>query len=76
MRAGNFIDASKALRSAANLSAGTPGVVTIARAMAVSAELADSAAVERAVEGAGVVIHCGAVMKGTWPEHEAGTVRS
>jgi hypothetical protein len=37
-RAGSFIEASKALRSAASRSAGTPGVVTIARAMAVSAE--------------------------------------
>lgn len=37
-------------------------------------DLADAAAVERAVAGAEVVIHCGAVMKGTWAEHEAGTV--
>lgn len=38
-------------------------------------DLADASAVERAAAGAQTVIHCGAVMKGTWPEHEAGTVR-
>ncbi|MDQ3336300.1 MAG: NAD-dependent epimerase/dehydratase family protein [Myxococcota bacterium] len=37
-------------------------------------DLADRAAVERAVKGAEIVIHCGAVMKGGWPEHKAGTV--
>lgn len=37
-------------------------------------DLADAAAVDRAVAGMEVVIHCGAVMKGTWEEHRAGTV--
>jgi len=36
--------------------------------------LGDPAAVARAVAGVEVVIHAGAVMKGTWAEHKAGTV--
>ncbi len=36
--------------------------------------LGDPAAVDRAVAGAEVVIHCGAAMKGGWPEHRGGTV--
>lgn len=37
-------------------------------------DLGDAAAVDRAVAGAEVVIHCGATMKGTWAEHERGTI--
>ncbi|MBL9015332.1 MAG: NAD-dependent epimerase/dehydratase family protein [Myxococcales bacterium] len=37
-------------------------------------DLADAAAVDAAVAGTEIVIHCGAVMKGTWDEHRAGTV--
>lgn len=36
--------------------------------------LGDPAAVDRAVAGAEIVIHCGAAMKGGWPEHKGGTV--
>lgn len=36
--------------------------------------LGDPVAVDRAVRGAEVVIHCGAAMKGGWPEHKGGTV--
>jgi predicted dehydrogenase/nucleoside-diphosphate-sugar epimerase len=36
--------------------------------------LGDPDAVDRAVKGADVVIHCGAAMKGGWPEHKGGTV--
>jgi len=36
--------------------------------------LGDPDAVERAVTGADIVIHCGAAMKGGWPEHRGGTV--
>jgi predicted dehydrogenase/nucleoside-diphosphate-sugar epimerase len=36
--------------------------------------LGDPAAVDRAVKGAEIVIHCGAAMKGGWPEHRGGTV--
>lgn len=36
--------------------------------------LGDPAAVDRAVKGAETVIHCGASMKGGWPEHKGGTV--
>jgi predicted dehydrogenase/nucleoside-diphosphate-sugar epimerase len=36
--------------------------------------LGDPEAVDRAVAGAEVVIHCGAAMKGGWPEHKGGTV--
>jgi nucleoside-diphosphate-sugar epimerase/glycosyltransferase involved in cell wall biosynthesis len=36
--------------------------------------LGDPAAVDRAVKGADVVIHCGAATKGSWAEHELGTV--
>ncbi len=36
--------------------------------------LGDPAAVDRAVRGAETVIHCGAAMKGGWPEHQGGTV--
>lgn len=39
------------------------------------ADLADAAAVDRAVAGAEVVIHCGAATHGDWPVHEAATVR-
>ena len=38
------------------------------------ADLADPAAVDRAVAGAEVVIHCGAATTGGWPAHLAGTV--
>jgi nucleoside-diphosphate-sugar epimerase/glycosyltransferase involved in cell wall biosynthesis len=37
-------------------------------------DLADPAAVERAVAGAETVIHAGATMKGSWQDHERGTV--
>jgi nucleoside-diphosphate-sugar epimerase len=36
--------------------------------------LGDPDAVDRAVKGADIVIHCGAAMKGGWPEHKGGTV--
>ncbi|HEY5944526.1 MAG TPA: NAD-dependent epimerase/dehydratase family protein [Kofleriaceae bacterium] len=36
--------------------------------------LGDPTAVDRAVKGAETVIHCGAAMKGGWPEHKGGTV--
>jgi nucleoside-diphosphate-sugar epimerase len=36
--------------------------------------LGDPAAVDRAVCGAETVIHCGAAMKGGWPEHKGSTV--
>ncbi|MBC7978160.1 MAG: Gfo/Idh/MocA family oxidoreductase, partial [Myxococcales bacterium] len=36
--------------------------------------LGDPVAVDRAVQGAEIVIHCGAAMKGGWPEHKGGTV--
>jgi predicted dehydrogenase/nucleoside-diphosphate-sugar epimerase len=36
--------------------------------------LGDPVAVDRAVKGAEIVIHCGAAMKGGWPEHKGGTV--
>ena len=36
--------------------------------------LGDPVAVDRAVKGAKVVVHCGAAMKGGWPEHLGGTV--
>ena len=36
--------------------------------------LGDPEAVDRAVKGADIVIHCGAAMKGGWPEHKGGTV--
>lgn len=37
-------------------------------------DLADAMAVDLAVAGTEIVIHCGAVMKGTWEEHQAGTI--
>lgn len=37
-------------------------------------DLGDREAVDRAVAGADIVIHCGAAMKGGWPEHQRGTV--
>ena len=37
-------------------------------------DLGDPVAVDRAVSGADVVIHCGATMRGSWPEHQHGTV--
>lgn len=37
-------------------------------------DLGDAAAVDSAVAGVDIVIHAGAVMKGTWPEHQRGTV--
>jgi nucleoside-diphosphate-sugar epimerase len=37
-------------------------------------DLGDRDAVGRAVDGTDVVIHCGATMKGGWPEHERGTI--
>ena len=36
--------------------------------------LGDPKAVDRAVRGAEIVIHCGAAMKGGWPEHKGATV--
>jgi predicted dehydrogenase/nucleoside-diphosphate-sugar epimerase len=36
--------------------------------------LGDPVAVDRAVKGAQIVIHCGAAMKGGWLEHKGGTV--
>ncbi|HEY0189479.1 MAG TPA: NAD-dependent epimerase/dehydratase family protein, partial [Kofleriaceae bacterium] len=36
--------------------------------------LGDPAAVDRAVKGVAVVLHCGAAMKGGWAAHKAGTV--
>jgi nucleoside-diphosphate-sugar epimerase len=36
--------------------------------------LGDPAATDRAVKGAEIVIHCGASMKGGYPEHKGGTV--
>ena len=36
--------------------------------------LGDPQAVDKAIRGAEVVIHCGAAMKGGWPEHKGGTV--
>ena len=36
--------------------------------------LGDPVAIDRAVQGAGIVLHCGAAMKGGWLEHKAGTV--
>jgi predicted dehydrogenase/nucleoside-diphosphate-sugar epimerase len=36
--------------------------------------LGDPVAVDRAVKGAEIVIHCGAAMKGGWPEHKGATV--
>jgi nucleoside-diphosphate-sugar epimerase len=38
-------------------------------------DLGDAAAVERAVAGAETVIHAGATMKGSWKDHELGTVK-
>ena len=37
-------------------------------------DLGDPAAVDRAVQGAEIVIHCGAATKGGWPEHKGSTV--
>lgn len=37
-------------------------------------DLGDPDAVARAVRGAKVVVHAGAAMKGSWPEHACGTV--
>jgi len=37
-------------------------------------DLGDPIAVDRAVRGAAIVIHCGAATKGGWPEHKVGTV--
>lgn len=37
-------------------------------------DLGDREAVARAVEGTDVVVHCGATMRGTWAEHERGTI--
>lgn len=38
-------------------------------------DLGDREAVVRAAEGIDVVVHCGATMRGTWADHERGTVR-
>ena len=38
-------------------------------------DLADSSVIDRAVQGAEIVIHCAAAMKGPWSEHEASTIR-
>lgn len=40
----------------------------------VRGDLADSEAVDRAVQGTAAVFHAGATMKGAWPEHQAGTI--
>jgi nucleoside-diphosphate-sugar epimerase len=40
----------------------------------VTGDLADPAAVEKAVAGAEIVIHAGAAMKGGWAEHKSSTV--
>ena len=37
-------------------------------------DLGDAAAVDAAVNGVDVVIHAGAVMKGTWDDHKRGTI--
>jgi hypothetical protein len=37
----------------------------------VTCECVDPVAVDRAVKGAEIVIHCGAAMTGGWPEHKA-----
>lgn len=37
-------------------------------------DLSDLAAIERSVQGADVVVHCAAAMKGSWAEHKASTV--
>lgn len=37
-------------------------------------DLADAATIDRAVQGADVVVHCAAAMKGDWAEHKASTV--
>ncbi len=37
-------------------------------------DLGDPVAVAKAIEGADIVIHCGAAMKGGWAEHKASTV--
>jgi nucleoside-diphosphate-sugar epimerase len=37
-------------------------------------DLADPAAIDRAVKGADIVVHCAAAMKGDWSEHYASTV--
>ncbi|MBA3455895.1 MAG: NAD-dependent epimerase/dehydratase family protein [Deltaproteobacteria bacterium] len=37
-------------------------------------DLGDPVAVDKAVKGAEIVIHCGAAMKGGWAEHKVGTV--
>jgi predicted dehydrogenase/nucleoside-diphosphate-sugar epimerase len=36
--------------------------------------LGDPVAVDRAIAGADVVVHCGAAMRGGWPEHKGATV--
>ena len=36
--------------------------------------LGDPRAIDRAIKGADVVIHCGAAMKGSWAEHKCSTV--
>lgn len=37
-------------------------------------DLGDREAVARAVEGTDVVVHCGATMRGSWADHEQGTI--
>ncbi len=37
-------------------------------------DLGDPVAIDKAVAGAEIVVHCGAAMKGTWAEHQAATV--
>ncbi len=37
-------------------------------------DLSDAGAIDRAVQGAEVVVHCAAAMKGSWAEHKASTV--
>ena len=37
-------------------------------------DLGDPEAIDRAVKGADIVIHCGAATKGGWPEHKRSTV--
>ena len=41
----------------------------------VRGDLGDSAAVDRAVKGADCVIHAGATMRGSWSDHQSGTIQ-
>ena len=48
--------------------------VPLANVEYVFGDLGDPAAVDRAVAGAETVIHAGATMRGSWAEHQAGTI--